>query len=94
VRRERYHICNKQAGFCLSLAVAAAAAPWVRREDDIDADEVGILGPTVRVRAEVADEDEDLEGAAESKSRLIGWLVACILRIVKVDGRDYFSTVM
>lgn len=71
VRRERHHIRNKQAGLCLSLAVAAAAAPWVRREDGVDADEVWILGPIVRVRAEVADKDEDLEGAAESKPRLV-----------------------
>lgn len=67
MRRERYHVRNKQARLRLSLTVAAAAAPWIRREDDVDAGEVRIFGPVVGVLAEVADENEDLEGAVESK---------------------------
>jgi hypothetical protein len=69
MRRERYHVRNKQRRFRLSLAVAAAAALRIRREDDIDAGEVWILRPVIWVRTEVADEDEDLKGAVESESR-------------------------
>jgi hypothetical protein len=69
MRRERYHVRNKQRRFRLSLAVTAAAAHRIRREDDVDAGEAWVLRPFIRVLAEVADEDEDLKGAVESESR-------------------------
>jgi hypothetical protein len=68
VSRQRYDISDQQIFGRLLFAVAAAARRRVGGEDDVDAGEVGVERPVVRVTAEISDEDEDLEGAREGKS--------------------------
>lgn len=38
-------------------------------EDGVDTDEAGVVMPVAGVLGEVAEEEEDLEGAVESESR-------------------------
>jgi hypothetical protein len=45
-------------------------------EDGVDTDETGVVMPGTRVVGEVAEEEEDLEGAVESESRREGRAVS------------------
>ena len=54
----------------------------MRCEDGVDTDEMGVMMPGTGVIGEVAEEEEDLEGAVESESRWEG-------RVVSIEPREW-----
>ena len=56
-------------------------------EDGVNTDEAGVVMPGTGVLGEVAEEEEDLEGAVESKSRWESRVVSIDLREWTVERR-------
>jgi hypothetical protein len=78
--RQRDDVAVHQAALVLRAAVVAVLEA-ARREDAVDADEARLVVPRARVWVEVAEEEQDLEGAIECESatkvgtkRLVMWL--------------------
>jgi hypothetical protein len=65
--RQRYHITIHQPVLVL-LAAVVAVVEAAGCEDAVDADEACVVVPGAGVRVEVAEEEEDLEGAFECES--------------------------
>lgn len=66
-------------------------------EDGVDTDETGVVMPGTGVVGEVAEEEEDLEGAVESESRWEGRAVSMDLgsgQWGEGSEKGYFSTLI